>query len=87
MAEVFYILQNVVLAHRKPFLASFKLTYRCNLTCRQCPFYSMVTLELTYEQAIRIIDRLYERGNRILIFALLIPYSDRSEKSEARRPT
>ncbi|NPV55114.1 MAG: DUF3463 domain-containing protein [Anaerolineae bacterium] len=63
-----YILRNYVLTRRKPFLASFKLTYRCNLRCRQCPFYTMSAPELSYGDACRIIDRLYERGNRLLMF-------------------
>ena len=68
LAQVSYILKNYVLSQHKPFLASFKLTYRCNLTCQQCPFYSMESPELTYEAATHIIDHLYERGNRMLIF-------------------
>ena len=66
--ESIYILSNYVLKKHKPFLASFKLTYRCNLKCQQCPFHSMTNTELTFEEAKRIIDRLYERGNRILMF-------------------
>lgn len=68
IAEASYILENYVLRRHKPFLASFKLTYRCNLSCLQCPFYSMVTPELSFEEAARIIDRLYERGDRLLMF-------------------
>ncbi len=63
-----YILGNYVLSRQKPFLASMKLTYRCNLHCKQCPFYSMRAPELTFEEGCRIIDRLYARGNRLLIF-------------------
>ncbi|GAP16121.1 hypothetical protein LARV_03917 [Longilinea arvoryzae] len=66
--QLAYILRTYVLDRRKPFLASLKLTYRCNLRCRQCPFYSLPAPDLTFGQAIAIIDRLYARGDRILIF-------------------
>ena len=63
-----YIFRNYLLKRGKPLLASYKLTYRCNLSCRQCPFYTMQNEETTYEEACRIIDRLYDRGNRLLMF-------------------
>lgn len=66
--QAFYIFRNHILQQGKPLLASYKLTYRCNLRCRQCPFYPMQNDEVTYEQACRIIDQLYERGNRLLMF-------------------
>jgi MoaA/NifB/PqqE/SkfB family radical SAM enzyme len=68
IAEVSYILQNYILARRKPFLASFKLTYCCNLRCQPCPFYSMAAPELTYSEATNVIDRLFKRGSRMLVF-------------------
>jgi len=63
-----YIFWSYLIKRGKPLLASYKLTYRCNLRCRQCPFYTMQNEETTYEQACRIIDRLYDRGNRLLMF-------------------
>lgn len=68
VTQAAYMVRNYVLARRKPFLASFKLTYRCNLRCLQCPFYALQSAELTYAQACRIVDELYRRGNRMLIF-------------------
>lgn len=68
IAQASYILQNYVFARRKPFLASFKLTYRCNLHCLQCPFCELKSSELSYEQACRILDELYRRGNRMVVF-------------------
>jgi len=67
-AQFGYILRNYVLTRRKPFLSSFKLTYACNLRCRQCPFYNLASVTPSYEQACRILDRLYERGNRMVVF-------------------
>lgn len=62
-----YTLRNYLLGQEKPFLASFKLTYGCNLRCRQCPFYSMTNTKLSFGEACRIIDQLYDRGNRLLM--------------------
>ena len=62
-----YLFYHYVMQRNKPLLASFKLTYRCNLTCQQCPFYEMQTEELRYEQVLEVLDRLYQRGNRLLV--------------------
>ncbi len=63
------ILANYLIARRKrPYLASYKVTYACNLTCRQCPFFEMEGPELTWEQAVNTLDRLKARGSRLLVF-------------------
>lgn len=65
----FYVLYNYRLTRRKrPFLASYKLTYRCNLSCQQCPFRGKAGSDPAYSQAVETVDRLYARGSRILIF-------------------
>lgn len=51
-----------------PLLASFKLTYRCNLHCEQCPFFSIKSKELNFSEVKDILDQLYQRGSRIIIF-------------------
>ena len=51
----------------KPLLASFKLTYRCNLRCQQCPFYAMESPDPTFEQAKAVLDNLYKRGSRMVV--------------------
>ena len=53
---------------RRPFLASFKPTYRCNLRCQQCPFYELVDRDLSFDNACNLLERLHQRGNRLLIF-------------------
>lgn len=68
LSQAAYVCRNYLLSRRKPFLASYKLTYRCNLACRQCPFYTMDSRDPAWEQACAVIDRLYQRGSRILIF-------------------
>lgn len=53
---------------RRPLLASYKLTYRCNLRCRQCPFPGYSAPDPSFEEACAALDRLYARGDRIVIF-------------------
>lgn len=53
---------------RRPLLASYKLTYRCNLRCLQCPFPGYSAPEPTYAMVCRTLDRLYARGDRLVIF-------------------
>jgi len=66
--QIAYIAGHYLLRGDQPFLASFKVSYRCNLRCLQCPFYSIENKELSYAEACMIIDRLYDRGNRLLMF-------------------
>lgn len=65
----FYLLWTYRIARqRKPFLASCKLTYRCNLACQQCPFYCLPGEDPSFSQVQRTLDQLKERGSRIVIF-------------------
>lgn len=68
LAQLAFFARNYILARRMPLLASFKLTYRCNLRCQQCPFVDLESPEPTYAQAAATLDRLYERGSRLVIF-------------------
>ncbi len=64
-----HILQTYLLGRRRwPFLASFKPTYRCNLRCQQCPFFSLGGDDLPFPAALSVLDQLYQRGSRLLIF-------------------
>ncbi len=58
---------HYVLHRNKPLLASYKLTYRCNLHCQQCPFYSMEAEELSFPQVVEVLNHLYQRGNRLIV--------------------
>lgn len=64
-----HILRHYLLNRRDrtPFLASYKLTYRCNLRCQQCPFHTLDAPEPTFPQVLAALDRLHEMGVRILI--------------------
>ncbi|MHC1782186.1 MAG: radical SAM protein [Anaerolineaceae bacterium] len=64
-----YILKTYLIERqRRPYLASFKVSYACNLTCCQCPFYKMEAPELNWAQAVDVLDRLQARGDRLVVF-------------------
>ncbi len=68
----YFVLHNLrcrLLGHRIPLLASFKLTYRCNLRCRGCPFWRLPhDDELDLAGVIATLDRLHDMGVRLIIF-------------------
>jgi MoaA/NifB/PqqE/SkfB family radical SAM enzyme len=51
-----------------PLLAGFKLTHRCNLRCRHCPFWSRPGPELSFDAAAAKLDELAGMGVRMVIF-------------------
>jgi len=53
---------------RQPLLASFKITYRCTLKCRSCPFWKMEPLSIAYHRAMEIMNEFHRKGVRLLIF-------------------
>lgn len=66
-----FFLETKVLLRPVPLIASFKLTYRCNLACRGCPFHVRAGLpgsHMSFAQAARILDALEKMGCRIVIF-------------------
>ena len=63
--------QRKVLRQKIPLLASFKLTYRCNLNCQGCPFHlrsQAANARMTWEQALTALDILQQEGTRIVVF-------------------
>ena len=62
-----YLFYHYVIHRNKPLLASLNPHYRCNLTCQQCPFYAMQAEGLRYEQVLDVLERLYQRGNRLVV--------------------
>ncbi len=65
------LLPTVLFRHlftRRPLLASYKLTYRCNLRCLQCPFPGYSAPDPSFAEVCATLDRLYDRGDRIVIF-------------------
>jgi len=66
----FYI-RRKVLRQTIPLLASFKVTYRCNLRCRACPFHHRMNEKkshMTWDMAIEALRKLKSLGTRIVIF-------------------
>jgi len=66
-----FFVQTRALGRSIPLLASFKLTYRCNLTCPACPFHLRAdqgTAHITWEKAVQSLEELKRMGCRIVIF-------------------
>jgi MoaA/NifB/PqqE/SkfB family radical SAM enzyme len=61
-------LKSRLFAIKQPLLASFKITYRCSLKCRSCPFWKMDPLSISYHHAVEIMDEFHRKGVRLLIF-------------------
>jgi len=60
-----------ILRQRIPLLASFKLTYRCNLSCSACPFHGRAAennSHITWGGAVDALDALKSLGTRIVVF-------------------
>ncbi len=52
-----------------PLLASFKVTHRCNLACRACPFHRQDQPgQMTWGTALEAMDDLKSLGTRIVVF-------------------
>jgi MoaA/NifB/PqqE/SkfB family radical SAM enzyme len=59
---------HLLSTRKRPLLASYKLSYHCNLRCQQCPFPGFSASEPTFEQACQVLDQLALRGSRLVIF-------------------
>ncbi|MBD3287683.1 radical SAM protein, partial [candidate division KSB1 bacterium] len=53
---------------RSALLAGMKITYRCNLRCKACPFWKMENHSISYKDACAMMDNFYDNGVRLLIF-------------------
>jgi MoaA/NifB/PqqE/SkfB family radical SAM enzyme len=66
-----YFVRRKVFGQKIPLMASFKLTYRCNLSCRACPFHSHASDDnshISWEGAVKALDALKQRRTRIVMF-------------------
>lgn len=52
---------------KRPILAGMKVTHRCTLKCRQCPYWQRPQPDLSWDRVVDIMPQLYERGIRIVI--------------------
>jgi Fe-coproporphyrin III synthase len=60
-------LASRVLGQRRPLLAGFKLTDRCNLRCRACPFWRRSSPEMTLSAVENTFHRLHAVGVRLCV--------------------
>lgn len=66
-----YFFRTRMLGQRLPLLASFKLTYRCNLACRACPFHQRCDepgSHMSWDTAVSRLHDLSQRGCRLIVF-------------------
>ena len=66
-----FFVERKFLGHRIPLMASFKITYRCNLACRACPFHLRTGVEnghMSWDEAIRALESLHRLGTRVVVF-------------------
>jgi MoaA/NifB/PqqE/SkfB family radical SAM enzyme len=66
-----FFLQRKILDRKLPLLASFKVTYRCNLACRACPFHLRSDDEeahMSWNTAIGALESLRRLGARMVVF-------------------
>jgi Fe-coproporphyrin III synthase len=66
-----FFLQRKILGLKIPLLVSFKITYRCNLTCRACPFHLHSDDEeanMSWNTAISALESLRRLGARMVVF-------------------
>ncbi|MEN6622435.1 MAG: radical SAM protein [Smithella sp.] len=60
-----------ILGQKIPLLASFKITYRCNLACLPCPFHLRSDYEnshMSWDSAITALESLHKMGTRFVVF-------------------
>jgi MoaA/NifB/PqqE/SkfB family radical SAM enzyme len=66
-----YGLSSIVLRRQIPLLASFKVTYRCNLRCNGCPYHRRAGkpgVHMSWERAVEALNKLKGLGCRFVIF-------------------
>jgi MoaA/NifB/PqqE/SkfB family radical SAM enzyme len=66
-----FFIERKFLGHRIPLLASFKVTWRCNLACRGCPFHLRAGAKnghMSWNMAIEVLKSLHRLGTRLVVF-------------------
>jgi MoaA/NifB/PqqE/SkfB family radical SAM enzyme len=82
-----FFIRRKVFGKKIPLLASFKLTYRCNLSCSACPFHLRAGDEhshISWDSALEALDALKRRGTRIVAFEGGEPFLWRDGKHDLR---
>jgi MoaA/NifB/PqqE/SkfB family radical SAM enzyme len=52
---------------KKPILAGMKITHRCTLKCKQCPYWQRPMPDLSWGMIQKIMPEIYNQGIRVLI--------------------
>jgi Fe-coproporphyrin III synthase len=66
-----FYFQRKILGRAIPLLASFKVTYRCNLACLACPFHLRsddANSHMSWNTAIAAMESLRSQGTRLIVF-------------------
>lgn len=66
-----FYFQRKIRGRKIPLLASFKITYRCNLTCLPCPFHLRSDHEnshMSWKTALKALEALHNMGTRFVVF-------------------
>jgi len=66
-----FFIRRKIFGQKIPLLASFKLTYRCNLACAACPFHRRAEEEsdhMSWTSAMTSLDALKRLGTLIVVF-------------------
>ena len=62
-----YYIQTKFFNKRYPVLAGYKITHKCNLTCRHCPFWKENRPQLGFFEIKTLFKKLHKLGIRILL--------------------
>ena len=66
-----FYFQRKIMGRKIPLLASFKVTYRCNLACLPCPFHLRSgdkNSHISWNTAVAAMESLRSLGTRIIVF-------------------
>jgi MoaA/NifB/PqqE/SkfB family radical SAM enzyme len=62
-----HLLGARLLGRRRPLLASFKVTHRCNCRCVACPFWHKPDGDMPFDVAVGALDRMQAAGVKLLV--------------------
>lgn len=71
-----------LLGRSRPLLAGFKLTDRCDLRCRACPFWRRAGSDMPFPRVKQVLQHLHDSGVRLLILEGGEPFLWRDGSSE-----
>jgi MoaA/NifB/PqqE/SkfB family radical SAM enzyme len=63
-----YLIGRRLLGKNIPLIAGLDITYSCNLSCRHCKITERETEDMSFEEAVSILDTFYQEGGRIIYF-------------------